>query len=74
MWIRNGFQEFFCLRSNLSNDDIISAWIKAWGSFLEIPDNKRARKAVLVYERGFSSFASDAMKLWKVWTQESFQK
>ena len=22
---RNGFEEFFCLRSNLSNDDIISA-------------------------------------------------
>ena len=25
MRIRNGFEEFFCLRSNLSNDDIISA-------------------------------------------------
>ena len=26
MWIRNAFEEFFCLRPNLSNDDIISAW------------------------------------------------
>ena len=25
MRIRNGFQEFFCLRSNLSNDNIIAA-------------------------------------------------
>ena len=25
MRIRNGFEEFFCLRSNLSNDIIISA-------------------------------------------------
>ena len=25
MRIRNGFEEFFCLRSNLSNDKIISA-------------------------------------------------
>ena len=25
MWIRNGFEEFFCLRSNLRNDNIISA-------------------------------------------------
>ena len=25
MRIRNGFEEFFCLRSNLSNDNIISA-------------------------------------------------
>ena len=25
MRIRNAFKEFFCLRSNLSNDDIISA-------------------------------------------------
>ena len=25
MRIRNGFEEFFCLRSGLSNDDIISA-------------------------------------------------
>ena len=25
MRIRNGFEEVFCLRSNLSNDDIISA-------------------------------------------------
>ena len=26
MRIRNGFEEYFCLSSNLSNDDIISAW------------------------------------------------
>ena len=25
MQIRNGFEELFCFRSNLSNDDIISA-------------------------------------------------
>ena len=25
MQIRNGFEEFFCLRSNLSNDNIVSA-------------------------------------------------
>ena len=25
MRIRNGFEEFFCLRSNLSNDNIVSA-------------------------------------------------
>ena len=25
MQIRNGLEEFFCLRSNLSNDNIISA-------------------------------------------------
>ena len=25
MRIRNGFEEYFCLRSNLSNDNIISA-------------------------------------------------
>ena len=25
MWIRNGFEEFLCSRSNLSNDNIISA-------------------------------------------------
>ena len=28
MQIRNGFEEFFCLRSNLSNDNIVSAEIK----------------------------------------------
>ena len=26
MQIRNGIEEFFCLRANLSNDNIISAW------------------------------------------------
>ena len=26
MRILDGFEEFFCLRSNLSNDDIISAY------------------------------------------------
>ena len=37
----------------------------ALGSFLKSPDNQRARKAVLVYlqDRGFSSFASNMMKL-----------
>ena len=36
-----------------------------WGSFLESPDNQRARKAVMVYmqDRGFNSFASYMIKL-----------
>ena len=35
------------------------------GPFLESPDNKRARKAVVVYvqDRGFNSFASNMVKL-----------
>ena len=40
-------------------------YFQPWGSFLESPDNYRTRKAVLVYmqDRGFSSFASNMIKL-----------
>ena len=36
-----------------------------WGTFLESPNNQRARKAVVVYiqDRGFNSFASNMIKL-----------
>ena len=41
--------------------------VRAWGPFLESPDNYRAHKAitVVVYtqDRGFSSFASNMIKL-----------
>ena len=38
---------------------------RAWGPFLERPDNWRARKAVVVYMqgKGFNSFASNMIKL-----------
>ena len=41
--------------------------VRAWGPFLESPDNYRAHKAVTVVvytqDRGFSSFASNMIKL-----------
>ena len=39
--------------------------LRAWGPFLESPDNERARQAVSVYikDRGFNSFASNMIKL-----------
>ena len=32
MRVRNGFEEFFCLRSNVNNDNIISGlvWKRVW--------------------------------------------
>ena len=46
------FKKSFCWRSNISNDNIISAWKRVWilearGPFLESPDNFSGRKAVL---------------------------
>ena len=46
MRIRNGFEEFFCLRSNLSNDNIISAQGPGLKSGMDFEGTTRVFKSI----------------------------
>ena len=60
-FVKNGHLRCWCDGQSEPN----STFQETRGSFLESPDNWRARKAVLVYmhDRGFNSFASNMIKL-----------